>query len=202
MIVKYNRVSSITQTGERFKADSNTYDKVIMDKVSGTIPFKDRQGGKEIVKLVESRKLKTLVLEELSRAGRTTGDVINTLQWLDDHEVNVIVRNIGLESRPDGKKNPIWNLITSVMSSLYQMELENIKERTQVGRMMYLNNGGTLGRPIGTSENTKSFLSKPKNKEILKYISNGYTAREIAKIVNCSTTLVTKVRKLADAEKS
>jgi DNA invertase Pin-like site-specific DNA recombinase len=201
MIVKYNRVSSITQTGERFKADSNTYDKVILDKVSGTIPFKDRQGGKEIVKLVESGKLKTLVLEELSRAGRTTGDVINTLQWLDDHEVNVIVRNIGLESRPDGKKNPIWNLITSVMSSLYQMELENIKERTQVGRMMYLNNGGTLGRPIGTSENTKSFLSKPKNKEILKYISNGYTAREIAKIVNCSTTLVTKVRKLADAEK-
>ena len=33
-----------------------------------------------------------------------------------------------------GEKNPIWPMITAVLSSMYQMELENIKERTSVGR--------------------------------------------------------------------
>jgi DNA invertase Pin-like site-specific DNA recombinase len=86
MKVKYNRVSSLTQTGERFKVDENGYDKVIFDKVSGTVPFKDREGGKEIAQLVHKGVLKELVLEELSRCGRNTGDVITTLQWLDDNE--------------------------------------------------------------------------------------------------------------------
>jgi len=108
MRIKYNRVSTLNQSGERFKVDEGKYDKVILDKVSGSIPFQERDGGIEIKKLVEQGKLKELVLEELSRCGRNTGDVINTLEWLDENEINVAVRNIGLESRPNGKKNPIW----------------------------------------------------------------------------------------------
>ena len=33
---------------------------------------------------------------------------------------------------------PIWPMITAVLSSMYQMELENIKERTSVGRQVYV----------------------------------------------------------------
>ena len=196
MRVKYNRVSSLSQTGERFKADENGYDQVILDKVSGSVPFKDREGGKEITKLVENQKLKELVLEELSRCGRNTGDVITTLEWLDKNEVNVIVRNIGLESRPNGKRNPVWKMITSVMSSLYEMELENIKERTHYGRLMYVRNGGKLGRPKGSSENERKFLEKPSSKEILKYLDLKLSVREISRLVGCSTTTVQKVKGL------
>jgi hypothetical protein len=53
MRVKYNRVSTLNQSGERFKVDESGYDKVILDKVSGTIPFKDRDGGKEIQSMVQ-----------------------------------------------------------------------------------------------------------------------------------------------------
>lgn len=66
---------------------------------------------------------------------------------LGKNEANIVVRNISLESRPNGKKNPIWKMISSVMSSLYEMELENIKERTHYGRIMSVKNGGKLGRP-------------------------------------------------------
>jgi len=79
-----------------------------------------------------------LVAEEFSRLGINTGDVIRMLEWLEDHKINVYVRNIGLQSRPNQKKNPIWKMISSVMSSLYEMELENIKERTMVGRQVYV----------------------------------------------------------------
>ena len=196
MRVKYNRVSSLSQSGERFKADESGYDKVILDKVSGAVPFKEREGGREITNLVEKGKLKELVLEELSRCGRNTGDVITTLQWLEDNGVNVVVRNIGLESRPNGKRNPIWKMITSVMSSLYEMELENIKERTHYGRVMYLRNGGKLGRPNGTAENDRKFLNKPKSKEIQKYLELKLSVREISRLVGCSTTTVQKVKGL------
>ena len=196
MRVKYNRVSTINQTGERFKVDESKYDKVILDKVSGAIPFNERDGGKEVGKLVEKRELKELVLEDLSRCGRNTGDVINTLEWLEENKVNVVVRNIGLESRPDGKKNPIWKMITSVMSSLYEMELENIKERTHYGRMMYVKNGGKLGRPKGSTETEKEFLNKPDSQEILRHLERDLSIREIAKIVGCSTYKVMKVKKM------
>lgn len=193
MRLKYNRVSTLNQSGERFKVDESGYDTVILDKVSGTVPFKDRDGGKEIIGLIQKGVLKELVLEELSRCGRNTGDVISTLQWLDENGVNVVVRNIGLESRPNGKRNPIWKMITSVMSSLYEMELENIKERTHYGRVMYVRNGGKLGRPKGSSENNREFLNKPQSKEIQKYLERGLSYREISRLVGCYVNTVGKV---------
>ena len=39
-----------------------------------------------------------------------------------------------LSSRVNGKRNEIWGLVSSVMSSLYAMELENLKIRTEMGR--------------------------------------------------------------------
>ena len=42
MKVKYNRVSTLNQTGNRFQNDDNTYDLVLMDKVSGKTPFFER----------------------------------------------------------------------------------------------------------------------------------------------------------------
>jgi DNA invertase Pin-like site-specific DNA recombinase len=126
--VKYNRVSTIQQTGERFSIDKEKYDLTLFDKISGTIPFKDRPKAKELISLVEKGEVQEVVVEEFSRLGRNTGDVISTLEWFDQYGVNVVVRNIGLQSRPNGKKNPIWKMISSVMSSLYEMELENIKE--------------------------------------------------------------------------
>jgi DNA invertase Pin-like site-specific DNA recombinase len=141
--VKYNRVSTLQQTGLRFTADKEKYDLVLMDKVSGSISFKDRPHAIKLTKLIDEGKVTELVVEEFSRLGRNTGDVITTLDFLESKGINVIVKNIGLQSRPNGTKNPIWKMVSSVMSSLYEMELENIKERTTVGRLVYVQNGGT-----------------------------------------------------------
>jgi DNA invertase Pin-like site-specific DNA recombinase len=196
MTIKYNRVSTLQQTGDRFTADKEKYDLVLLDKVSGSIGFKDRPKGKELTKLVEDGKVRELVVEEFSRLGRNTGDVIRTLEWLEEKEVNVVVRNNGLQSRPHGKKNPIWKMISSVMSSLYEMELENIKERTMVGRQVFVQRGGKLGRPSGSAENSKSFLSKPQNQEIIKYLNRGMRYSEISKILDCSPKTIKKVKDL------
>ena len=194
MKVKYNRISSLSQTGNRFSADKENYDLTLLDKISGSVPFNDRPKAKELIALIDSGKVNEIVVEEFSRLGRNTGDVINTLDWLDNKGVNVVIKNIGLQSRPNGVKNPIWKMISSVMSSLYEMELENIRERTMVGRMVYVQNGGVLGRPQNSVEDAKTFLNKPKNKKIVEYLKKGWSMREIAKQLDTSTKTILKVK--------
>ena len=123
MRVKYNRTSTIQQEGERFKLDKDNYDLTIFDKgVSGKIPFSEREGGIKLTKLVNEGKVKEVVVEELSRLGRNTIDTLTTLKSFEEKGINVVVRGMGnLQSMVNGKKNPIWNLITSVMSSLYEL---------------------------------------------------------------------------------
>ncbi len=198
MKIKYNRVSTIQQTGDRFSMDKEIYDLVLMDKVSGSIGFKVRPKGKELMKLVDEGKVIELVVEELSRLGRNTGDVIRTLEWLEEKKINVFVRNIGLQSRPGGKKNPIWKMITSVMSSLYEMELENIKERTTIGRQVFVQKGGILGRPKGTNESELIFLQKEMSLSVIKSLKKGLTIRETSKVLGISTRSVMKVKKMGN----
>ena len=195
--VKYNRTSTLNQMGERFKMDEEKYDLTLFDKgVSGKVPFKEREKGKVLVELIENGEVETIVVEELSRLGRNTVDVLTTLQWLEEKGVNVVVRGMGnLQSHVDGKKNPIWNLITSVMSSLYELEREQIKERTEMGRKMYVINGGKLGRRIGSNENLKSFLQKPKVKQIQSLLEKGKSVRDICGRLEVSPTTVVKVKK-------
>ncbi len=196
MRIKYNRTSMISQSGERFKDDQEKYDLVLFDKgVSGKIPFSQREKGKVLMELIKSDKVTEIVTEELSRLGRSTVDVLSTLKIIEDHGVRVTIRNMGnLTSHIDGKKNPIWNLITSVMSSLYELEREHIVERTTVGRKMYVLNGGKLGRPTGTNESEKEFLDKPKNQQIKSLLEKGKSIRDISGRLGVSSRTIIKVK--------
>ena len=200
MKVKYNRTSTIQQEGKRFDLDKNEYDLTLFDKgVSGKIPFSERTEGNKLTQLLNDGKVSEVVVEELSRLGRNTIDTLTTLKFFGDNEVNVIVKSMGnLQSMVNGKKNPIWNLITSVMSSLYELERENILERTEMGRKMYVMNGGKLGRKVGTTENRSDFLKKEKTQKIVSLLEKGKSVRDISGRLGVSTKTVVKVRKYID----
>ena len=202
MRISYRRTSTINQSGERFKLDKSEYDLILFDRgISGKIPFNERENGNELIKLVNQGKVKELVVEELSRLGRNTIDVLSTLHYLEENNVNVVVRNMGnLQSTVHGKKNPVWNLITSVMSSLYEMERENILERTTMGRKMYVINGGKLGRKKGTNENIQTFLNKPKTQSIIKYLNMGKSVRDVSSRLGVSTSTIYKVKQYLKSE--
>jgi DNA invertase Pin-like site-specific DNA recombinase len=200
MKVKYNRTSTIQQEGKRFDLDKTEYDLTIFDKgVSGKIPFSEREGGIKLTTLVNEGKVTEVVVEELSRLGRNTIDTLTTLKFFEDNGVNVVVKSMGnLQSMVNKKKNPIWNLITSVMSSLYELERENILERTEMGRKMYVMNGGKLGRKVGTTENRSDFLKKEKTQKIVSLLEKGKSVRDISGRLGVSTKTVVKVRKYVD----
>ena len=200
MIIKYNRTSTINQKGERFKLDKEKYSLTINDfGVSGKIPFNRREGGSRLIELVQNEKVEKVVFEDLSRCGRTLKDSINTLDFFFEKGVVIKVRNIGIESHtPNGEKNPMWNIVTSILSSVYEMERERILEITEMGRKQYVLNGGKLGRKVGSMEDKMVFERKPQTKSIMKLLKMGKSNRDIIGRLNCSPKTITKVRKLIE----
>lgn len=197
--IKYQRTSSVQQKGERFSTDdASKYSEVIFDQgVSGTKPFRERTGGKKIISLVEQGLLKELVLPELRDLGRTLNDSISVLDFLDKNNVSVVIQSLGnIASLINGKRNPLWTLISSVMSALYAMELENLKLRTEMGRTAYLMRGGRLGRTKGSNETNATFINKPKTQEVISLLRHGKSTRDICSRLRVSPNLVSKVRKL------
>jgi len=199
-MIKYNRTSTINQKGERFKLDKDNYDLTINDfGVSGKIPFNKREGGSKLIELVEEGKVSKIVFEDLSRCGRTLKDSINTLDFFFEKGVVIKVRNIGIESHtPNGEKNPMWNIVTSILSSVYEMERERILEITEMGRKQFVLNGGKLGRKVGFREDKMVFERKPQTKSIMKLLNMGKSNRDIIGRLNCSPKTITKVRKLIE----
>lgn len=204
MRIKYNRTSTISQQGQRFEIDTDIYDLVLFDQLSGTVPFNERPESKKLIDLVEDGKVNVVVFEEISRIGRNTVDTLRVLEFLEMKGVNVVIRNMGIQSRPiEGEKNPIWGILTSILSSTAQLEADLIRTRTMQGREVSRLKGNVrFGRPPFSNENEKTFLSKDKSKRIIKYLEKGLSIREVSKILGVSTKTVVKVKKIIEKNKN
>ena len=199
MIVKYNRTSVYNQDGKRFNQDKNQYDLVLFDRgVSGKIPFIKRPNGFKLMELVKEGKVKKVVFQDLSRVGRTLLDTRQTLDTIiKEYGVEVDVLNQKLSSHnEDGTTNPTWNIISSVLLSIYEMERDRILELTKQGRKSYVEMGGVLGRPEGSKEDKKSFMMKPTSKRILSLLRKGKSNTDIISRLSVSPKTITKVRKI------
>ena len=77
--IKYQRTSTTQQHSERFKLDTNQYNKVFFDQgISGTKPFMERTEAKKLVDLVNQGLVEELHVEEIRDIGRNMVDTINT----------------------------------------------------------------------------------------------------------------------------
>ena len=204
MKIKYNRTSTLNQSGDRFLIDTDEYDLILFDQVSGMIPFHERPESLKLLNLVNEGVVQTVVFEEISRIARNTVETIQVLNLLDSVGVTVVIRNMGIQSRLiDGSKNPIWDIVSTLLSSVSTMEREVTRIRCQQGREMSRLKGlVTFGRPIGSNENEKTFLSKEKTKSIVKYLEKGRSVREVSKIVGVSTKTVVKTNKILKRQKT
>jgi DNA invertase Pin-like site-specific DNA recombinase len=198
MIVRYHRVSTHHQTAGRLETDKKNYDRDFFEKISGKVNFKDRPKAKELIKLIEEKKVSELHIMELSRLGRNTSDILNTLEWLQKHEINVVIKNISLQTMRDGKLDPIAKLLTGILASIASLERDSIIERSKQGLNAYVARGGILGRKPGSTISDAQFMDKPTSKKCLELLRKGRTIRECAKICDISTRTVQKVKKIAE----
>ncbi len=198
MKVKYIRWSSINQKADRQLLNEANFDKIYREQVSGAVAFEKRKEGGRLLADIRDGKITDMAVEEISRCGRNAIDILNTLRICHEAGVNVIVENMGIQSVVDGVPNPIFKLITGILAAMAEMERENIKERTDAGRIAARNRGVRFGRRKGTVEDKAKFMRKPKVREIIKLIEDdrGFTIREIMAMAGASNTLVLKVKNI------
>ena len=197
MKVYYLRVSTLEQNTARQMEEIPEDCKVFEDKVSGSIPFAERTEGRNIVNLIKQRQINTIYVHSIDRLGRNSLDILQTIQFFNEYEVNLISKKEGLQTFIDGKPNAIASLMIGILSTLSEFELSRIKERQREGissakeRGAYASNGGTK-----RAESFDEFMNKESSKKILKYLKQGLSVRSCAKMSECSISLVMKVRGL------
>ena len=168
MKVLYCRVSTLDQKTDRQRVSEKEFGYVIEDKCSGAIPFFDRAGGKEILKLTNEGILKSLAVLSIDRLGRDLRDIINTIHFFTERKISIHFLSQGLTTLDgNGKESPISKLMISILGTVGEMERAQIRERQLEGIRLAKMKGVYSGRKKGSKEDVLSFLSKKPNQEAL-----------------------------------
>jgi DNA invertase Pin-like site-specific DNA recombinase len=195
--VLYSRVSSQSQNEERQVQKTDGFNYVLVDKCSGLIPLWERPQGSQIKKLIDTNQLTHLEIHSIDRLGRSTLDVLSVWKELTEKGVMVVCRNPSLRNLDDnGKEDKFSQLMMSILSTMSDFERSLIRERQMEGVRLRKEKGLYKGRQIGTNESKEQFLSKAKNQEIIKLLNRGLKYSEIQKILECSPSLIRKIKLL------
>lgn len=199
--VIYARVSSTgdRQTTERQVADLKRYIglnemelvKVYEEKMSGA--KENRPVLMECVEFCISNRIHTLCVSEISRLGRSTKIVVNTLDELTKAGVNVYIQNLPLCTlNESGEPNPIAKMITAVLSSFAEIERDNIKYRLNSGRELAKAKGVKMGRKVGSKKTEEQFCEQYSS--VIRQLKKGQSVRNTAKLCGVSVSTVQRVK--------
>lgn len=196
MKILYTRTSTVQQNTDRQKVNEQDYNIVLEDKCSGSISLFEREQGKQLKKYIDEGICTELGVWTLDRLGRNLKDILNTIEYCNERNINIKFIQQGIQTiDSNGKFNSITKMIISVLGIVSEMEREQIRERTREGIELAKLKGKYSGRKRGTNENILQFLSKPKNKKVLDLLDKGYKGTEISKIVGINLNTITKIRK-------
>ena len=201
MKVFYSRISSNdgSQNDERQLQNLKEFDYVLSDKCSGTIPLWERPKGSQIKKLITENKLKELHIHSIDRLGRSTIDVLSIWKELTEKGIRVVCRNPNFQNiNEEGKTDMFSELMISILSTMGDFERKMIRERQMEGIRIRKEKGLYKGRQIGTTDSIEKFLNKPKSKDILRDLDNGYGIREISEMRDCSFSTIYKTKRLSE----
>jgi DNA invertase Pin-like site-specific DNA recombinase len=183
---RYIRQSTKNQTNLRQLAKAHPDEILFIDIISGSIPFAERPEGKRLIQSIESNIVDYVTFHDLSRAGRSTVDVLTTLNFFQSKGVIVKIDNLGLESIIEGKINPIFNLITTVLSEIFSLEKATLLERQAEGIAQARMRGAYKGR-VKNSKDTP-IMTLEKHKRTIRALKANPTLslRDIAKLASDS----------------
>lgn len=187
----YCRVSTHDQSCERQEKDLLDYAKragfevhsIFKETASGIKG--DRLQRKKIMALAQSRFIDAILVTELTRWGRSTIDLMQTIQELQAWHVSLIAQT-GFQfdiSTAQGK------LFASLMSSLAEFERDLLRERVRSGLATAKARGKILGRKHGERPSDKL---APK---VLELFNKGSSYRQIADEVKLNKDTVMAIVK-------
>jgi putative DNA-invertase from lambdoid prophage Rac len=185
----YCRVSTDDQCCERQERDLKAFARrsghkiVAVFKETASGADDDRPERKKVMALARAREIEAILVTELSRWGRSTQDLVQTLDDLHGWKVSVLAQN-GLSfdlSTSTGK------LMRTIMAGLAEFERDLIRDRVKSGLAAARARGVKLGRQHGQRPSDK------KAKRVLAVRKEGLSYRLIGRNVGLSKNTVMEI---------
>ena len=134
-----------------------------------------------------------LLVNELSRVGRSTFEVLETVKILIDNKINLYMQKEQLTLLDDnGKPSMFAPIMLATLATCAQIERDNIQFRLSSGYKNFKANGGKVGRKKGSIKTTEQ--KKEEYKEIIQLLKKGYSVRNVAKISQRGISTVQRIK--------
>lgn len=165
------------------------------EHISGAKKNEERQILTDCLEYRTTNSVHYLLLSELSRLGRSTLQVLRSLEVLHEAKVSVYIQNLGLYTlQPDGKVNPIVSILITILAEMSNIERSNIVYRLNSGRSNYIAKGGKLGRKTGSIKTEEK--KREEYKEVIQLLKKGYSVRNVAKLQGIGISTVQRVKNI------
>lgn len=145
-----------------------------------------RAARNKVMALAQARDINAILVTELSRWGRSTQDLLDTLHRLAGWKVSVIARN-GMTFELE---TPHGRMMATMLAGIAQFERDLISERVKSGLAAARARGKKLGRQSG--QRPKSDKLAPK---VLSAVEYGRSYRWIARDLGISKNTVLAIVK-------
>jgi DNA invertase Pin-like site-specific DNA recombinase len=197
MIIGYARVSSIDQNLERQLDNLKTFgvEKIFTEKRSGK-SVENRPVFQEALNFV--RMGDRFVVESIDRLGRNYDEVINTVNYLKDKEVQLMITSLPMMNEVIG--NPLLDkfmkdLIIQILAMVSEQERNESKRRQAQGIKVAKENGVYKGRPLlYSSPNAKDPQKRIIYHRVVEMLEEGQAISKIAKEVNITRQTVYRIK--------
>jgi putative DNA-invertase from lambdoid prophage Rac len=144
----------------------------------------NRAARNQILDLAQARQIDAILVSELSRWGRSTQDLLDTLNRLAGWKVSVVAMN-GMTFELD---TPHGRMMATMLAGIAQFERDLLSERVKSGLAAARARGKKLGRQPG--QRPKSDKLAPK---VLQAIQDGRSYRWTARDLGISKNTVTDI---------
>jgi DNA invertase Pin-like site-specific DNA recombinase len=204
-VVIYSRVSTSLQDYTRQTDELKEYSDrmkwdvvgVFEEKVSGGKKNEERPKLMEMISFVKENQVDKVLCWELSRLGRNTLEVLQTINLLNDHCISLFIKNHNIETLNEKcQVNPMSQFMIQILTSVSEMERTTIRQRIKSGYDNFRKNGGKVGRKEGYRKDLDQFLND--HKDVVKLLKQGYSVRKTMKLTDKSSGTVQKVKKLVE----
>lgn len=200
-VVIYARVSTRTQDYDRQLDELRSYSakmgyevvREFSEKISGAKRIEERDALLSLLDFVEHTKVDKVLIYECSRLSRRAVDFLSVIENLTAMHISVYIHQNGLETLlPNGKMNPIANLVLGILAQFNSMERSLIRSRMESGYNHYRSLGGKVGRKEGYVKPAEAYKSEYAKEITL--LRKGLSLRNVMAITGTSLNTLRKLK--------
>lgn len=188
----YARVSTSDQSCERQVAELTAFAargeyqvvRVFRETASGAVA--SRAARNQILDLAQAREIDAVLVTELSRWGRSTQDLLDTLHRLAGWKVSVVA----MSGMTFELETPHGRMMATLLAGIAQFERDLLSERVKSGLAAARARGKKLGRQPGQRPKSDKVAEK-----VITAVAEGRSYRWIARDLAISKNTVLEIMK-------